>query len=470
MSRAVIAVVLGLVLAACGAAAVPNAAGGEQSGATTTAATVAPTTAQPTIEPPPEYELASCGSTPPVAFAVLCETFEDVNDYYVDPPDPAALAAAAGLGLASVESGTGDPPRDGFSCHVPDEAFVSLCDAIARRSVEAPAPLSELVTGAVEGMFQYGLDPFSIYVPGSVFEGPFDDTGLVYELGLAASARDASGAICGPISESCRLEVISVFDFSAAATGGLAEGDVIVEVDGEPVQGLSAVEAVSMLSGSPGTSVTLELDRRGSTLTRSLVREDIRFVPSEWDFLDGGIAYFRMNDFSQQAAIDLGAFLQSDEVAASRALVLDLRDNPGGLVLAAQAVASQFLGDGLVMVERGREYADEIPVVQGGLATSGLPLVVLVNQASASAAEIVAAVLQERGRAIVVGQPTFGKNLVQWVSETRDGGEVRITIARWETPGGLDIGIRGLAPDVEVASDPSTDVDEVLEVAIDLLS
>lgn len=430
-----------------------------------------PTTAPPaSIRPLPEYELASCGSTPPVAFAVLCETFSDVRDYYVDPPDPAALAAAASLGVAAVEGSPDVGPIEDFACHVPDEAFVTLCDAIARRVVEDPAAIGDLVTGAVQGMFRYGLDPFSNYVPGAVFEGPFDDTGLVYELGLAASARDASGAVCGPISGTCLLEVISVFDFSAAASSGVTVGDVIVAIDGVPVEGLSAAEAVAMLTGVAGTAVDLELDRGGAVLTRTLVREDIRFVPTEWDFLDGGIAYFRMNDFSQQAAIDLGAFLQSDEVAGSRALILDLRDNPGGLVLAAQAVASQFLGDGLVMVERGREYTDEIPVVDGGLATSGLPLVVLVNQASASAAEVVAAVLQERGRATIVGESTFGKNLVQWVDETRDGGEVRITIARWETPGGLDIGIRGLAPNIEVAPNPATDVDEVLEAAIEVLS
>lgn len=417
----------------------------------------------------PEYEPASCGSTPPVSFAVLCETYGDVYDFYVDPPDPAALVAAAKLGLAAAEPGGLSDEIDSFRCHVPDETFVELCDALAVRLLESPAPLGDLVTAAVQGMFRYGLDPFSVYVPGSEFEGPIDDTGLVYELGLAASARDGAGAVCDPIGETCRLEIISVFGFSGAATGGVAVGDVIVAIDSVPVEGLSAPAATAKLTGSPGTSVLLDLERDDTPITRTLVRDDIRFVPTEWDLLDDGVAYFRMNDFSQQAAIDLGAFLQSEAVAGSRGLILDLRDNPGGLVLAAQAVVSQFVGDGLVMVERGRDYTDEIPVVEGGLATSGLELVVLVNQASASAAEIVAAVLQERGRAVVVGQPTFGKNLVQWVDETRDGGEVRITIARWETPGGVDIGIQGLEPDVEVAADPTTDVDEVLEAAVEVL-
>ncbi|MDH4118446.1 MAG: S41 family peptidase [Acidimicrobiia bacterium] len=436
---------------------------------TTTTAAVPVTTAPPRVASAPQFETVPCSSTPPVAFAVLCEAFEDIVDGHVDGPEPGSLAAAAALGVDQLEFDGAETLGD-FECVVPHESFESLCQAIARRGLERPAPLDELVTAAVRGMFRYGLDPFSVYIPGSDVDVDFDGSGLVIEIGVIVSGRDQAGAVCSPLGGGCRFEVVSVFDFSAAAKGGIGVGDAIVEVDGRAVEGLAPAEATALLAGAPGTEVEIVVVRDGASLTRTLTREDIRFVPTEWDQLEGGYAYFRMNDFSQQAAIDLGAFLQSDVVAGSSGLVLDLRDNPGGLILAAQAVASQFLDGGLVMVERGREYSDEIPVVDGGLARTDLDVAVLVNRGSASASEIVAAVLQERGRAVVVGEPTFGKNLVQWVSESRDGGQLRISIARWETPAGRDIGIRGLEPDVVVRADPNTDVDEVLEAALDVLS
>jgi carboxyl-terminal processing protease len=297
-------------------------------------------------------------------------------------------------------------------------------------------------------------------------EADFDPSGLVVELGMVVSARDEAGAACGPIGGSCGFEVLSAFEFGPASSAGLAVGDHIVAIDGTPTEGLSAAEATALLGGSPGTSTVVSIDREGTILERTMTREDIRTAPSEIDFLGDGVVYMRLNDFSQQAAVDLGFFLQLPEVEAASGMVLDLRDNPGGLVLAAQGVASQFLDDGLVMIERGKDYVEEIPVVDGGLATDRLRLVVLVNRASASAAEIVAAVLQERGRAVIVGETTFGKNLVQSYQTARDGGMIGITIARWETPEGLDIGIRGLQPDVVVAADPATGGDEVLEAGL----
>lgn len=427
------------------------------------------TTTPLVVRPLPEYETAACGRAPTVAFSVLCETVDNVLALHVDAPDPTALVAAARIGIATVEPAVGESGFDRFTCYIPDEAFVSLCDAIAERGREVEAPLSSFVTAAVESMFAYGLDPFSVYVPGDVINGSLDDSGLVYSLGMVVSPRQDDGAACSPVGGTCRLEVVSAFEFAAARSAGVATGDIITAIDAIDLEGLTGPEAVALLEGSPGTSVVLDLDRRGALLSRAVVREGFRFAPTEWDFFEGGIAYFRMNEFSQQAAIDLGVFLQSEEVAASSSLILDLRDNPGGLVLAAQAVASQFLDGGVVLVEQGRDSSEELPVVDGGLAIDRLRLVVLVNRASASASEIVAAVLQERGRATIVGEPTFGKNLVQWVTETRDGGQMRVTVARWETPDGLDIGIRGLTPDIEVVSDPATDVDDVLAAAIDLI-
>jgi carboxyl-terminal processing protease len=463
--RNVLAALAVMVASCAGPVATSDAPPTDGSSTTATTMTVA------VVALPATYAEVPCSITPPVTFAVLCESFADIDEFHVDGPDPAALAAAAALGVGSAPLGTeGSVQVTEFSCVTPHPSFRVVCDAIARRAMDGPIDVGVMVTSAVQGMFRYGLDPFSSYVPGAEMEADFDPSGLVVELGMVVSARDEAGGACGPIGGSCGFEVLSAFEFGPASAAGLAVGDRILAIDDSPTEGLSAGEATALLGGPPGTEATVEIDRDGAVLERRMTREDIRTVPSEIDFLGDGVVYMRLNDFSQQAAIDLGFFLQLPEVENASAMVLDLRDNPGGLVLAAQGVASQFLEGGVVMVERGKSYVEEIPVVDGGLATDRLRLVVLVNRASASAAEIVAAVLQERGRAVIVGETTFGKNLVQSYQTARDGGMIGITIARWETPGGLDIGIRGLVPDVVVEADASTEADEVLDAGIAALT
>jgi C-terminal peptidase prc len=456
-------IILAVILAACAGPAATSDPGSPERPASTTTSTAV-------VALPASYEQVPCSITPLATFAVMCESFADVDRYHVDGPDPAALAAAAALGVGGATVGTeGSVSVTDFTCVTPHESFRVVCDAIARRAMEGPIDVGVMVTAAVQGMFRFGLDPFSSYVPGAEMEIGFDPSGLVVELGMVVGARDETGAACGPIGGPCAFEVMSSFEFGPASSAGLAVGDRIVAVDGTPTRGLSAPEATALLAGEPGTGTVVSVDREGTSLERSMTREDIRTVPSEIDLFGNGVVYMRLNDFSQQAAVDLGFFLQLPEVEAASGMVLDLRDNPGGLVLAAQGVASQFLEGGLVMVERGKDYTVEIPVVAGGLATDRLQLVVLVNRASASAAEIVAAVLQERGRAVIVGESTFGKNLVQSYQTSRDGGTIGITIARWETPGGVDIGIRGLEPDVEAVADPETEADDVLEAGLALL-
>jgi carboxyl-terminal processing protease len=294
-------------------------------------------------------------------------------------------------------------------------------------------------------------------------------SGAVYDLGLSVSARTTSGEPCSVISGSCHLEVVTVFPITPAADAGIVVGDIIVSIDGELLDGLSAEAATARLSGPAGVAVDIEIDRESGFLTKSLVREDFRFDPIEFEMITGSVAYLRLNTFSQQSAQLVGQVLQLSDVEGARAMILDLRDNPGGLVLAAQAIASQFLDGELVMVERGRDYEYPWEVIDGGLASPSMQLLVLVNRASASASEVLAAVLKEQGRATVIGEPTFGKNLVQQVYTARDGGELRITVARWETPDGLDIGITGLEPDIAVAPDVVGGTDPILDEALSLL-
>lgn len=415
------------------------------------------------------YQIAECGEPPlPVGFAVLCETFDAVDELYVEPVEPSALAAAAALGIRRAPGiGDGEPSSTEITCHIPDPAFEVVCEALVERLADGGGSSRHLLEFGVQGMFRFGLDPFSVYMPPSASPPASLLAGFVYELGMVVSARTEDGTACGPIGGDCRFRVVSVFAFTPAAQAGIEEGEVLVAVDGAPVDGLAGEEAALLLRGPSGTMVSLTLERDADVVDVSMERAEVRMESAEFEMLDGGIAYVRLNDFSQSASIALGSALGRTDVQQSRGLILDLRDNPGGLVLAAQAVASQFLPSGDVMTEQYRTGEFTIPVVEGGLATEDPPLVVLVNGASASAAEIVAAVLSERGRATVVGTPTFGKNLVQSVLPGPVGGEIRVTTARWTTPEGRDVGLVGLTPDIEVETDSTGDAQ--LRAAIDLL-
>ena len=456
--------VIALLVGACGGAATPTTV-------ETVADTSPPVTSPPVTQPSTVVEAASCTGAPPRTWAILCQAVDLIDEVYVDEVAYPELVAAANLGIRSVAgSGQTDPPGEVFRCTIPDEAFTPICDTVVERLRTDHDDPGILVAGAVNGIFQYALDPFSAYVPPD-FADQLDElgSGAVYDLGISVSARTTSGEPCSVISESCRLEIVSVFPITPAAAEGLVVGDVIVSIDGDDLAGLSADAATALLFGSAGVAVELRIQRETGSLTKTLVREDFRFDPIEFEMVTGSVAYLRLNTFSQQSAQLVGQVLQLSEVENARAMILDLRDNPGGLVLAAQAIASQFLESELVMVERGRDYEYPWEVIEGGLASSSMQLVVLVNRASASASEVLAAVLKEQGRATVIGENTFGKNLVQQVYTARDGGQLRITVARWETPGGLDIGITGLEPDIVIEPDVIGGTDPILEEALSLL-
>lgn len=427
---------------------------------------VTSTTAGPA---PVTYRVERCDGTIPRAWSVLCQAVALIDEYYVAEPHPADLAAAAVLGVESAELELIAPPTALGPCVAPSEVFERLCPVVMEGAAIGRGSVEDRVEAAVQGIFRYGLDPFSSYIEPDLAER-FEELagGIVLSLGLAASARLPDGEACGPVAGECRFRVSAVFPFGVGDRAGIVAGDVISEIDGHLLAGRSADEAVVLLLGEAGETVTLSIVRDGGAIQKTLIHEDIRFDPVEYELLPGNIAYLRLNDFSQLAAQLVGLALESSEVGNSRGLILDLRANPGGLLLSAQAIASQFLRSGVVMVEEGRSERYEWPVVEGGLAPR-LPLVVLTSRDSASAAEIVAAALQEAGRATVIGDRTFGKNAVQFVFRARNGGEFRITTSRWTTAGGTDVGVFGLEPDILVQQRAVGDDDPVLDRAITAL-
>lgn len=431
--------------------------------------TTQPSTTVVTARPVVPFTIEPCRTTQPRPWSLLCRAHDLVTAHHVDLPAPAELSAAATAGVlqadASSSSATSLPMT---SCVIPDAAYEPVCEAISDRLRIDGLQLDAMVEAAVLGMFRLGLDPYSSYLVAD-YADRIDalGSGHVPSVGLIVGARDDAGAVCGPISSACRLLVLAVFDFSPAATEGVLVGDTIVEISGSAVEGLSETEAVAALHAGAGEPTLITVDRPTGEIDKTLVHEVVPTAHVEYATVSEETAYIRINDFSQEAAQAVGEVLSLPEVAGASNLILDLRDNPGGLVLSAQAVASQFLHTGIVLVEETRQGAFDVPIISGGLAPEGMEVVVVVNRGTASAAEIVAAALQGQGRATVVGEATFGKNLIQEVFVAPGGGEFRISVSRWVGPDGVDVGRGGLQPDVVVET--SAGSDDVLDAALALL-
>lgn len=429
-----------------------------------------PTTA-PFVAAPEPVAIEGCMSVQPRPWSLLCQAHDLVTANHIDTPDARSLAAAATAGVLQVAPPAGDEstgPVAAVTCVIPDIAYESVCDAVVDRHRLEQLSVESLVEGAVQGIFRFGLDPFSSYLaPDYADRVDALGSGFVFSLGLVVGARDQADHPCGPISAECVLSVLAVFDFSPAATAGVLVGDSVRAIDGSPTEGLSESEAVAALHADPGDTTRVTVDRPTGDVDKVLEHEDIRFDPVEFAMVTPSVGYLRVNDFSQEAAQLVGEVLSLPEMEGASGLVLDLRDNPGGLVMSARAIASQFLRSGLVAVEETRAGFLELPVIQGGLAAETLDVVVAVNAGTASAAEIVAAALQGQGRAEVVGERTFGKNLVQDIFAAPGGGEYRITVARWQGPGGIDVGRGGLQPDHLVEAVAGHDA--VLDFAFELL-
>jgi carboxyl-terminal processing protease len=309
---------------------------------------------------------------------------------------------------------------------------------------ELPTP-AERAYAAIRGMLDTLDDDYTSFSEPSIAEIRRED---------ASGSFEGIGAFVGT-NEDNILEIVEPFKGSPAHEAGLLPGDLVLAVDGQSVIGYALFDAIALIRGPEGSEVTLTIQRRDAepfdvTIVRA--RLDIPIVESE--MLEGSIAYVRLTSFDAQATMQLEAALEELFSQDATALILDLRGNPGGFLDQAVHVADLFLGEGLILIER-RGDGDEIefPSTENGLAQD-IPLVVLVNGGSASASEIVAGAIQDRGRAILIGETTFGKGSVQLLHTLSDGSELRVTIARWFTPNDKAIRGEGLAPDIQVPFTP----------------
>ena len=365
------------------------------------------------------------------------------------------------------------------SCAAPDPAFEAFCEAYDRLQREYVDDLDPeaLAEGAIQGMFQYGVqDPYSGYMPPDEYQRALGDlSGTFSGIGAEMAIRNAEDpddlAACTEFTETCQLIVLAPLSDSPAEAAGVEAGDVVLAVDGEPVAGTTMNDQISRIRGEAGTDVTLTLQRDGGEpFDVTITRAEITLQEVEARLIDGHVGYIALNAFSAPAAEQFAAGLQELLDQGADQIVFDLRDNPGGYIDAAQQIASQFVAEGVIFTQESA--GDEVKVYEAtgeGVATDpDLPVAVLINGGSASASEIVAAALQESGRAAVVGEPSFGKNTVQVWSRLENDGGVRITISRWFTPGHGTVAPDGIQPDVEAARTAETppEEDPVLEAAL----
>ncbi len=326
--------------------------------------------------------------------------------------------------------------------------FAEVLTQVKKHYVE-DLQTNDLVHGAVRGMLKT-LDPHSSYMTPDMYqEMQVETKGEFGGLGIQIGIKDH------------RITVIAPIEGTPAHVAGIEAGDVISKVNDSPTKDMTLMEAVQLMRGPKGTRVTITVERKRAAdpLTFTLVRDTIKIHSVRSRVIDERIGYVRISQFQESTPKDLGRELAALRSQGIQGLILDLRNNPGGLLSSAVGVSDQFLpADKLVVSIKGRDgRKDEY---HARLATDPYeyPMIVLVNHGSASASEIVAAAMQDWGKAIILGKTTFGKGSVQTILPLSDGSGLRLTTAKYYTPSGESIHTVGVKPDIVVEAQKSVAV------------
>ena len=325
---------------------------------------------------------------------------------------------------------------------------------------------SEMIDSAINGALQ-SLDPYSAYMSPDIFQSVETDTkgefgGLGIEVGMEAGV----------------VKVISPIDDTPAAKAGIKAGDYIVKINGEQVQGKSLMEAVKSMRGPVGSKIKLTLRRKGEkkALEKTITREIIQVRSVDAKIIKDSIGYLRLKSFNSNSSKQLVEKISNlENKNKPTGYILDLRNNPGGLLTQAINVTDFFLNDGEIVSTKGRKLIENRRFfAKKGDKLKGKPLIVLINGGSASASEIVAGALKDHKRAITLGENTYGKGSVQSILPLSDGGGIRITVSKYYLPSGDSISEVGVAPDIFVEEEGddfkvNSDSDNQLNYAIKLL-
>lgn len=445
--------------------------------------TAEPTDPAPTPVVDVDVETTTC-EEPPELFLVLCEVHALVVNHFVDEVDDDALVAGAILGLeeavAEAEPGSDLTPPDGpVTCAMPTDAFAAFCDAYAAHLAGHPIDREELLQSAVGAMVAALEDPNTGYVPPEIHALQQEEqTGAVEGIGALVQMVDRDDpddpeTRCRVLSERCILLVVSPIAGGPAEAAGVRAGDRIVSFDGDPVAGETIHEAVSRGRGPAGSQVTVEIERGDERFEIEVTRERFEVPDLEHRMIDDEIGYVRIFQFIEGTQVEFRDAVTEMLDAGAQSFVLDLRNNPGGLTGPTRDVADTLLDGGLVFaLEFASGRRSEYTADSGGPLVDGeIEIAVLVNKGTTSAAEILAAALAEHGRALLVGDTTFGKATAQQSFDLPDGGAVRITVARWLTPDGNTVDGVGVEPKhpVDEPTEPGEDPDRTLDEALAIL-
>ncbi|MES9944846.1 MAG: S41 family peptidase [Candidatus Thiodiazotropha sp.] len=329
---------------------------------------------------------------------------------------------------------------------LPLQQLRTFADIFGRIKANYVEPVEDevLLENAIRGMVS-GLDPHSNYLDADDYkELQVGTKGEFGGLGIEVGMEDGF------------VKVISPIDDTPAQRAGVRSGDLIVRLDDTPVKGLSLTEAVALMRGKPGTSLELTIVRKGEEkpLKITVVRDVIRVVSIKSRLLDDRFAYLRISQFQANTTSDMLKSLdrlKGEVEGPLMGMVLDLRNNPGGVLNSAVSVSDAFLESGLIVYTEGRENDSQLRFEAApDDVLDGAPIVVLVNEGSASASEIVAGALQDQNRAVIMGSRTFGKGSVQTIIPITDTAAVKLTTARYFTPSGRSIQAEGIEPDIEL--------------------
>jgi carboxyl-terminal processing protease len=356
------------------------------------------------------------------------------------------MALGLSLGIAGVV--LADKP-DTLGKDMPWQDAQLLAEVLERVKQDYVNPVDDhqLLQSAVRGMVS-SLDPYSAFLDGEDYDDlKISSSGEYTGVGIELSIQDDAIVVVAPL------------DGSPAAAAGIRSGDVIVTIDGVAVNSSSLADTIGRMRGKEGSIVKIGIEREGTAepLLFSVKRQHVELHNVRADLPEPGYAYLRIAEFSDTTGSEVAAKLRElrkQNKAALKGLVLDLRDNPGGVLEAAVAVADTFLDSGVIVTAKGRTpdsnfEMDSTP----GDALSGAPIVVLVNGGSASAAEIVAGALKDNHRATLMGRTTFGKGSVQTVIPLTADTALKLTTSLYFTPSGISINHKGIVPDIELPRD-----------------
>ena len=346
------------------------------------------------------------------------------------------------------------------------DLFGEVLEKINKEYVDEVNP-SESMDSAIDGLLQ-SLDPYSAYMSPETFDEMQTETsGKFGGLGIEVSM------------ESGVVKVISPIDDTPASRAGIKAGDYIIKIDETQVQGKSLSEAVDLMRGEVGSPIEITIRRRGvkKALTFNIVREIIQIKSVKAELLEKNIGYIRLTSFNENSSKQIEKEIKKLEKNKNvKSYILDLRNNPGGLLSQAIKISDFFLNNGEIVSTKSRKASENRKwFAKKGDLTNGKTLIVLINYGSASASEIVAGALKDHKRAIILGENSFGKGSVQSIIPLKNKGAIRLTVAKYYLPSGKSISEVGVLPDIEIDEESDefkikTETDNQLKYAIKLLN